>query len=212
MHEDEAVNPTTDPRQAAHRRSHWRRFLPLYLLLAVCTAPVVASYLAYYVLPPGGRTNYGDLVMPQRPAPALTLRTLDGAPFDFASLRGQWVMLMADSAACSEPCERHLWTMRQLRAATGKDRDRIERVFLLLDDAPVDPRRLREYEGTLFLRADRAEIERFLALPETPDAQHGAHLWMIDPLGNQMMRWPAQADPNRIKRDLGKLLKASRIG
>ena len=62
----------------------------LYLLIAVCVAPVIASYLAYYFWRPEARSNYGDLVEPQRPIPALHLRTLDGRPFDPAALKGTW--------------------------------------------------------------------------------------------------------------------------
>lgn len=192
--------------------SHWRRYRTLYLLLAVCVAPVLASYLAYYVAPPAGRTNYGDLVLPQRPAPALTLTRLDGSRIEMASLRGQWLMLQVDEAACGAACQRKLWNMRQVRLTQGKDRDRIGRVWLITDAAPLATSLLREFHGTLFLRADRAELERFLALPPDPGARLADHVWLIDPLGNLMLRWPKHEDPNRMKRDLTRLLRASRIG
>ncbi len=121
-------------------------------------------------------------------------------------------MLHVDSGECADPCQQKLWQMRQLRLTAGKDRDRIERVFLIIDDTPLQTLLLREFEGTLFLRARSAELQLFLALPETPDATLFDHVWLLDPLGNQMFRWPRRADPNRMKRDLGRLLKASRIG
>ncbi len=80
--------------------SHWRRYRPLYLLLAVCLAPVIASYTAYYLLPPGGRTNYGALIEPQRPLPELNLRQLDGSAVPSASLHGSWTMVQVDAGAC----------------------------------------------------------------------------------------------------------------
>jgi len=193
-------------------RSHWRRWRVLYVLLAVCVAPVLASYLAYYVVPPGDRTNYGDLVQPQRPIPALALRQPDDSAFETVELRGRWVMLHVDAGECAETCQQKLWQMRQLRLTAGKERDRIERVFLIIDETPLQTLLLREFEGTLFLRARSAELRQFLALPETPDATLFDHLWLLDPLGNQMLRWPREADPNRMKRDLGRLLKASQIG
>lgn len=190
--------------------SHWRRFRTLYLLIAVCVAPVVASYLAYYVFTPTERTNYGQLVEPQRPLPALALRTPDGAAFDAKRLRGNWLMVKVDGAACAEPCRNQLWLMRQLRTMQGKDADRIERVFLVTDGAALDAALLRDYEGMQVLRADHGELERFL--PADAGARIEEYIFLIDPLGNLMLRWPPEPDPGRMKRDLSKLLKASRIG
>lgn len=192
------------------RPGHWRRYRPLYLLLLVCIVPVIASYYAYYVAPPSGRTNYGELVLPQRPAPKLALQRLDGTPFQIDELRGRWLLLHADSSACPKVCEEKLWKMRQVRLTTGKDRDRVERVMLLLDDAPVDTRLLREFEGTVFVRADRAALQPWLEPSGATPLE--APIWIVDPLGNLMMRWPADADPNRMKRDLSRLLRASRVG
>lgn len=192
--------------------SHWRRYRALYLLIAVCVAPVLASYFAYYVLPPSGRTNYGELVLPQRPVPPLALARLDGTRVDAASLRGQWLMLQVDEAACGPACQRKLWNMRQVRLTQGKDRDRIERIWLIVDDAPLETMLLREYDGTLFLRAQRAQLEPLLALPADAGARLTDHIWLVDPLGNLMLRWPKDADPNRMKKDLTKLLRASQIG
>jgi hypothetical protein len=203
------VTTATQPR-AAPAPSHWRRFRTLYLLVAVCVAPVVASYLMYYVFPPGGRTNYGDLIVPQRAAPPLALQRVDGTGVDFNQLRGRWLMVKVDSADCAELCRKQLWLMRQLRTMQGKDADRIERVFLVTGDAPLAEGLLREVEGTQVLRARRAELEGFLLAADGTRLED--HIFLIDPLGNLMLRWPKEADPSRMKRDLGKLLKASRIG
>lgn len=200
------------PARVGAAASHWRRYRILYLVLAVCAAPVLASYYLYYVAPPAGRTNYGELVQPQRPLPPLALSALDGAPFDTAILRGRWVMLHVDSGQCGDTCQRKLWNMRQVRLATGKERDRIERLFLITDDTPLTTMLLREYEGTRFVRAERAELARFLELPQIGGTRLEDHVWLIDPLGNLMLRWPPAADPNRMKRDMERLLRASRVG
>jgi hypothetical protein len=182
----------------------------LWLVLAVCAAPVIASYLAYYVFPPEGRTNYGELVSPQRPVPALALQQLDGTPFDAQSLRGKWVMVQVAPGDCDAACAERLYNMRQVRATTGRERERIERVWLVSDAAPLSTVIMREHDGTHFLRAQPAELERFLAVPQ--GGRLADHVWLIDPLGNLMLRWPKDADPNKMKRDMNKLLKASRVG
>jgi hypothetical protein len=190
----------------------WRRNRPLLAVLAICVAPVLASYLAYYVFPPSGRTNYGELVQPQRPAPALALRNLDGTPFDLQALRGSWIMVVADRGACAAACESKLWNMRQVRTATGKERERVSRLFLVLDDEAPQTRLLREFEGTRVVHARPQEVAAFLVLPEGAAVKLEDHVWLIDPLGNLMLRWPPAADPGRMKKDIDRLLRASRIG
>jgi hypothetical protein len=202
----------TENALAALPVSHWRRYRILYLLILVCVAPVIASYTAYYLVPPSGRTNYGDLVEPQRPLPALSLARLDGSPVPATSLRGSWLMVQVDGGACDAACEKKLWQMRQVRLTTGKDADRVQRVWLIVDEAPLTTAVIREYDGTLFLRARADEVAAFLPLPAEPAAKLADHIWLVDPLGNLMMRWPRDADPNRMKKDLTKLLKVSKIG
>lgn len=194
-----------------------RQRLKLIALFLVCASPVLASYLAYYVFPPEGRTHYGALVEPQRPVPALALAAADGAPADASlspaglqSLRGRWVLLQVDSGACDTECVEKLYMMRQLRTMTGKERSRIERAWLVTSDERIDERLLEPYEGTWMTRADRAELLAWLPLPEGAELED--FLFLVDPLGNLMMRFERQGDPKRIHKDLTRLLKASRVG
>lgn len=191
-------------------RARHRSRLKLYLVIAICAAPVLASYYAYYFVRPEARSNYGDLIDPQRPMPALHLTTLDGRPFDVAALRGKWVLLMVAGGACDASCADRLYHMRQVRLTTGKDRDRVERVWLVSDAATLQTRLMREYDGTRMLRADPSEVSAWVATD--PSDRHADRLYVVDPLGNLMMRFPVDADPNKTKRDLAKLLRASRIG
>jgi hypothetical protein len=194
----------------APRQRGGRQRLMMLLILAVCVAPVIASYLLYYVFPPGGRTNYGELIQPQRPVPALELVAPGGEPYRFDSLRGRWVLLQVDAGSCDTPCLEKLFMIRQLRTMTGKERHRIDRVWLVTDDAAIDPRVQQAYEGTLMLRADRDQLVAWLPVAEGA-AQEG-FIYLVDPLGNLMMRFPLDADPGKVRKDLGKLLKASRVG
>lgn len=195
--------------QRPARAGHWRRNRALYLLILVSLAPIVASYYAYYVMPPSGRTNYGTLIDPQRPVPALAATRLDGAPFDLRALRDRWVLVMADGGACDEHCRAKLLQMRQQRTMTGKERDGIERVWFVTDRAPVDPALLREYEGTHVARVEAGELQPLLALPDAPGADLRDHIWLVDPPGNVMLRWPRDPDPKGTKNDIARLLRAS---
>jgi hypothetical protein len=187
--------------------------LKLYLIIAICAAPAIASYYVYYFVRPDARSNYGTLIEPQRPMPQLHLRTLDGRTFDPATLRGKWLMLMVAGGECPATCTDRLYHLRQVRLTTGKDRDRVTRVWLIPDAEPLSTMVIREYDGTEMLRADPAELASWLPVDtgESPSA-YADHIYIVDPLGNLMMRFPVNADPNITKRDLAKLLRASRIG
>lgn len=183
----------------------------MLLVLAVCAAPVIASYFAYYVIQPSGRTNYGTLLDPRAyPTPVLGAKSLDGKPVELSAYRGKWIMLQVDQARCEAACQKKLYEMRQLRTAQGKEMDRVERVWLITDNEPLETVLMREYDGTHMLRAAAPAVQRWL--PAAPGATVRDHLYMIDPLGNLMMRFPKDAEPNKIKKDLTRLLKASRIG
>ena len=183
----------------------------LFVIILVCASPLIASYLAYYVIKPQGRTNYGELLDPRNyPMPQMNTTALDGKPASLETYKGKWIMLQADSADCAEPCRTKLFQQRQLRLTQGKEMSRIERIWLVTDDKPVDTVLLKEYDGTRVLRADPATLKQWLPVAE--GAALTDHVYMIDPLGNLMMRFPKNPDPNKMKKDISKLLRASSIG
>ena len=201
-----ALEKQIDP-DTARRRGRWK----LLVVLLVCAAPIVASYFTYYVVKPAERTNYGTILDPrQYPIPAMMTTTLDGKPRTLNDLKGKWIMLRVGGGECSEECMRQLYAMRQWRIMQGKNMDRMERVWLITDNAPIDTVVMREYDGTEMLRAPAATVAKWL--PVEPGATAGDHIYMIDPLGNLMMRFPNQPEPGKVYKDIVKLLKASAIG
>ncbi len=191
--------------RAAEDRRRGRRIA--FAILALCAAPTAAAWLAYFVWPPQSRLNYGELIE-ARAISDPELRTLDGSPFRLSQLRGRWVLLQIDSGACAESCGKKLLFMRQARLAQGKDAERIERMWLLADAAPPDAALLRDHDG---LRVARAPGGPFLA--EFPAARSPSdHIYLLDPLGNLMLRFPGDPDAQRMVKDLARLLRASRVG
>jgi len=192
---------------AAKNGSRWI----LFLVIALCAAPLIFSYLTYYVIKPQGRTNYGDLLDPRAyPIPELSTTTLDGKPVALNDFKGKWIMLQVNGGDCQKACTDKLYYMRQLRLTQGKDMDRIERVWLITDKEPLQTVLMREFEGTHMLRVDPAKLAAWL--PVDAGTSAADHYYMIDPLGNLMMRFPKNPDANKIKKDISKLLRASRIG
>lgn len=198
-----------------------RSLVPLYAIVAICLAPFVLALLAYYFpslgLRPGGSTNYGTLIEPQRPMPsaqALPLTTLDGKPFNLSTLKGKWILVTADAGACSESCVRKLFVLRNAHASQGKNVERLTRIWFVTDQAPIPADILKAYVGTHIVRADPARLAAFL-VPRAGSDGAGAlrgPMWVIDPLGHLMMRFPANADPMSVRGDLSKLLRNSQIG
>ena len=176
----------------------------MWLVLAVCAAPIVASYAAYYFWQPSGHVNYGTLIEP-RQLPDTALARLDAGRFSLKELEGQWVLLAAAPAACDGKCIEKLVYMRQLRLAQGKETERVERIWLLTDAGTPDATLLAEHPGLIVVR-DAGAVTRALPAPRSPLE----HVYVVDPLGNLMMRFPADPDPRRMLKDLSRLLRHSK--
>ena len=189
----------------AQRTASGRR--KMLIVLMVCAAPVIASYITYYVIRPEARRNYGELIEPQRPLPALQAATPDGKPVALTSLKDQWLLVSVAGGACDAACERHLYLQRQLREGLGKDKDRVDWVWLVADGTPVRDALRPALSQATVLRVDGAELARWLA----PAAGHqlSEHLYVVDPMGNWMMRAPVDPDPKKLHKDLERLLSAS---
>jgi hypothetical protein len=204
-----ATPDLADPELAARRRTARGR-LKMLLVLAVCAAPVVASYFTYFVIRPGTRNNYATLIVPTRSLPDLALRRLDGAAVTASALRGQWLLVAVGPAACDAACDKRLFMQRQLREMLGRDRDRLDKVWFITDDAPLAGTLRAAIEAPVAvtaLRAERQALARWLA--PAPGQALEDHLYLVDPMGEWMMRLPAAPEPPRVKRDLERLLRAA---
>jgi hypothetical protein len=200
-------------RQAVDARTRRGRIQMILLLLA-CAAPVIASYLAYYVFKPeGGKTNYGTLIQPPQ---AINPSWLD------ISFSGKWTLLVARPASeCrkgNDACVELLYLMRQVRLALGKEKNRVQLVWVVSDRLPVDPDIKQAYDP---------ETAGFIIVP-APDSKNGAAwltwlnqqnlgrgIQLIDPSGEKMMVFPDKAgskDFVRMRKDLDRLLKLNRKG
>ncbi len=184
--------------------------LKMIIVLLVCAAPVIASYFTYYVIRPEARRVFGELVDPQRPLPAITGTTLGGKSVALPTLRGQWLLVSVAGGACAGPCEQHLYLQRQLREGLGKEKDRLDWVWLVRDDAPVRDALVPALRQATVLRVDGAQLSQWLA-PAQGQALDD-HLYLVDPIGNWMMRFPTGLDRStapRAKRDIERVLRAS---
>ena len=207
------VHSMPSPRQALAgaegRRTVAGRW-KMILVLLCCAAPVIASYFTYYVIRPEGRSVYGELIDPQRPLPNIEGRLRDGTAIRLPALKGQWLLVVVADAACDSVCEQHLYLQRQLRESLGREKERVDRVWIISDEAPLPQRLDNALHGATVVRVPAAQLAQWLA----PSAGHALadHLYVVDPMGNWMMRFPARMDTagaSRAKRDLDRMLRAS---
>lgn len=182
----------------------------MLLVVAMCAAPVVASYVTYYLIRPESHRNYGQLVAGQPPLPDVPALRLDGTPLRLPALAGQWLLVSVGGGACNAGCEHYLYLQRQLRESLGKERDRLDWVWLVDDAAPVRAGLAPALQQATVLRLPAADIAGWLQ-PEAGRALED-HLYLVDPLGHWMMRFPADLDmagAAKAKRDLDRLLRAA---
>jgi hypothetical protein len=220
---ESSSNIKTGIQEGAAQKKH-RSKTPLIIILLMSLAPLVAALIVYFIpeLRPEGSAAYGELVQPQRPMPNakdLPLTTLDGKPFDLGSLKGKWIMMAADGAACPEACARKLYIIRNTHASQGKHVERLARVWFITDDAPVPEKVLEAYKGAVMVRVNPVVLQQFLlggaagsVTPEQARQGLSTPIWVIDPLGNLMLQYPAVADPEMFRKDIRMLIKSSRIG
>jgi cytochrome oxidase Cu insertion factor (SCO1/SenC/PrrC family) len=205
----------TRAQQRTARQGSWLNGRWMLLLLAlVCAAPVIASYLMYYVFKPaGGTSSYGALIDPQRPIPAqLVVTNEQGQSVPLKSLAGKWLMITVNGSDCDEQCVTRLYFMRQVRVLQSGERERVVNVWLRTDDKPVSDVIKAAYPqpDTRMLVADQKAVAGWL--PVDAGTKLTDHIYLVDPNGNLMMRFPKDPDPKKINADLAKLLKWSRIG
>lgn len=188
---------------ARTRAGRWK----MLLMLLVAASPVIASYFTYYVIRPEGRRNYGELIDPQRSLPSWTAIDQHGHELPLTALRDQWLLVSVADSACDEACRGHLYLQRQLREGMGKDKDRLDWVWLRTGEGDIPEDIRAGVASARVLKVDEAQLAQWLV--PAPGQRLQDHLYVVDPLGNWMMRFPAGADPKKVRSDLNRLLRAS---
>jgi len=199
--------------------SVWHGRLGLLLLAAMFAAPMVAAYVLYYS---GWRPEevrpHGDLVTPARRVADVELKSLvDGSPGRVTASPPRWSLVYFGSSDCTAACERALYVMRQVIAGQGREAHRLRPVMVLTDKRASGKLRnqLKDYPTVVPLIGSDAEIARLAREFDTPagGALAGLHrIYLIDPLGNFFMSYPADVDPGGISKDLKRLLRYSQVG
>ncbi|GAC1496027.1 MAG: hypothetical protein NVS1B6_00760 [Steroidobacteraceae bacterium] len=196
-------------------RDRRQRRLLIGLALIFFAPLALAFYLEYgpHTWHPGGRVNAGVLVEPARPLPALALPRLEGGATDQYFLKGKWTLLYAQFGPCAAACRTRLYDTRQVRLALDRDMNRVQRVLIAGGEC-CDSKFLQEQHPDLIaIRAGAAAAPVLALLPGGDESSAEApRVYLIDPLGNLMMFYPAGSKSKGILKDMKRLLRLSSIG
>ena len=182
----------------------------LLAIILVSSIPVLLALFAYRFVQPQSRTGIGEFINPARPMGTLQGQTLDAEPQLLEALKGRWLLVSVAGGACAEQCQKQLFVQRQLWATLGTEKDRVARVWLVDDQAAIDPALRQAMGNAIILRLPKADLNAWLADPA--DRSLSDYLFLVDPLGNAMMRFPSVVSvvqAGQMHRDLDRLLRAT---
>ncbi|MHB8472883.1 MAG: SCO family protein [Gammaproteobacteria bacterium] len=206
------MQPTSGEQSLLNQR------LKMLLIFILFAAPVVAAWVWNANIErwrPTTTTNYGELITPARPLGALNLPQLDGKPLAKDFLRGKWTLVYIGPANCDKACQENLYVMRQVRLALNEKMERVQRLWIISDAqaAPRLPVLLSDHPGLAVVRpqaAARAAVLDAFKVPG-PDLVEN-RIYIVDPMGNLMMRYPARVDAKGVLKDVQRLLLTSWVG
>lgn len=208
--------PTNPPNpEAAVQRRNQRTLILLFLAVL---APVVLAYSLYLSgWRPGGQTlQHGELLNPARTLPDVTLRAADGREQPLSSLRRHWLLLSVGNLPCADDCVARLDILKRLRLAQGKEMRRVEVVYIALNGSREERAALAgTHPGLQVYGGERQALEPLMrALDEASGSNLpvSQRIYLIDPIGNLVLRYGPDADPRGMHKDLARLLRLSQIG
>ena len=181
---------------------------PLMWLLLIFAARLAGAFWLYYGSGwrPAGTTRHGELIEPVVTLPALPL-----AGFGANALAGKWTLLVVGTgeSGCDAECRNALIYARQTWLSLGRLNARVQRMLLAGPGCCDEAYMRNEHQGLAVAPASSAGAATLLSTIPEP---HVRYVFIVDPLGNLMMRYDVRQDPKGLREDLKKLLELSHIG
>lgn len=178
--------------EAQTNRIQKRNRMHMLGIMAVALVSVGGAYMLFYVAKESGgwgTTNRGAFVEPPVNTRELGWQVLPEEP-------GWWIWMVADQ--CATQCQETAANMRATHILLNREAGRVQRGYTALD-ANAANAWLEEYPRM---------VQISIADPEP--LSDGVYI--VDPLGNLVLYYPLDTDPEAVLQDLKKLLKLSQIG
>ena len=205
-----AVHSLPDPALMTTPPSGRGKFFAFFL---ACSLPLLLAVFAFFVLKPEGQVNYGSLIHPARPMPVVTVTDMTNVAHPLEALKGQWLLVSVMPAACPEDCTQQLFIQKQLREMLNKDRDRMDKVWLVTDETALPASLAPMLSDVTVLRVPASVVQAWM-LGQAPVESAQGQLFVVDPQGYAMLRMPTPRngkDASAAKNVLQKLLTASAV-
>lgn len=192
--------------------------LKFLALAALFAAPIVAATLLYSIgWRPQASVNTGELVQPVRPVANVALQSADGRALAFSDLRHKWTMLYFVGDVCDAECGQALAKMRLAHLGQGKDSDRVQRVLVVTGPMAKEQLVMLAQANADMLVATgtggaMADLTREFTLSGRGAPPTSRRVYVVDPVGNFIMSYAANAEARGMLKDLKRLLKISQIG
>jgi cytochrome oxidase Cu insertion factor (SCO1/SenC/PrrC family) len=190
------------------KKRRGRHMLLLLVALFALPLPIVATMYQLEWRP--GGASHGQLTSPPQPLQLPELQTLQGKSFGGAQWKDKWSLVYIGQHGCDADCATQLHHLRQIHASLHKEISRVQRVLLIasVDEDGSLASVQRQYPDLVILAGPGA---RQLAGQFGPAAQTG-NVYLVDPLGSVMMRYPQGYQLKGLRKDLMRLLTYSWAG
>lgn len=192
--------------------------IKLLLVFATFFGPLLLAFIWLQMVkddPTIGASSNGQLILPAIPLQPFLLSEINAGEFSESSIADVWSLLTISEGPCEDACQKNLYHMRQVRLSVAQNMDRVQRIVVLENEADFSREITLQHEGLRIVTGSAEQLAKLKNqikgaesnLPLQRDA-----IYLIDPHGNLMMRFPNDLDPKGILKDLKHLLKVSRIG
>lgn len=187
-----------------------RKPYALWVLIFIFFVPMIVAYGYFFLGDQFSTGNHGELINPVVQVEQLHLKDQQGQNKLFEEAK--WVMIFIADKDCDAVCNKNLYNMRQINIALGKNAHRFQHMVIHLEAMGPEFSQLvsAEHPNALHAYGSRDIISRTLL--SSQESMDSNAIYIMDPLGNIMMRFASDVSPKLILKDLNRLLKISRIG
>lgn len=179
-------------------------------MFAIAIVPVLIASLMFFTGwgIPGATSNKGDLVPGGTLATDLGLVNEEGESLQRLFLDNNddatwWLVVVADE--CDQACQDMVFLTRQVHISLNRQSNRLSRAFHASDPTAVD---LSEHPHLNLWHRSNSPV----TLPEGVTPADGPYAYIIDPIGNLVMRYDSSHTGREMLDDLKHLFKVSPLG
>ncbi len=209
MNESKSV-PVNNPIAGKKRNPY-----TVWFVVMAFIAPVALAYIMFFFVDVKSFVNHGEILNPIIHISSFKLKDENNKIIPEKELTYKWRIISFLNKDCDQQCEKRLYDTRQIHTSLGKDQHRLMRMFIHLQPASESLSRLiAETHPDIINTYGKQDIiiKAFGKNIHNDAGIKNNEIYIMDPMGNIMMRF-TQDQPNKdFLYDLKKLLKASQIG